>query len=165
MNLELLGELFGGSSITYIEKLAPRLIAPGLSRGECNAVDSIEGRLHQLEIYCRDLGLKIKPVVILVSERVYKELLTSTEEPLGSEFFEYSLFGKKYEVKVKVEVNIGDDFFYILPMGDDLLGEMLGKRFSMFGIIKYKEISFDENELLYRKAMLDGLVYNLKDQK
>jgi hypothetical protein len=50
-------------------------------------------------------------------------------------------------------------------MGDDLLGEMLGKRFSMFGIIKYKEISFDENELLYRKAMQNGLVYNLKDQK
>jgi hypothetical protein len=42
---------------------------------------------------------------------------------------------------------------------------MLGKRFSMFGIIKYKEISFDENEFLYQKAMLDGLVYNLKDEK
>ena len=118
-----------------------------------------------MEIYCRDLGLKIKPVVILVSERVYKELLTSTEEPLGSEFFEYSLFGKKYEVKVKIEDDISDDIFYILPMGDDLLGEMLGKKFSMFGIIKYKEISFDENELLYRKAMQDGLVYNLMDQK
>lgn len=164
MDLTLLGEIFGGSSINYVNKLAPRLLTPGHSVGESNAVESIESRLHQLEGLCKDLELKIKPVVVLVGERVYKELSSSTNEPFGSNFFEYSLFGKKYGVKIKLEPDLADDIFYILPIGDNLLGEMLGKRFSMFGIVNYKEISSQENDNLYLKARNDGFVYTLNDR-